>query len=63
MHKLAPLLIAAILIVATPAPALARDHSPPKVSHNQAKDQQKAMKKAAKAQQKELKKAHKRANP
>ena len=52
------------VVAAAPIPSCARDnphdHST-KVAHNQAKAQQKAMKKSAKAQRKELEKAHKRA--
>ena len=49
------------LVVANPLPARGHSKEHTTVAHDQAKAQQKAMKKAAKAQRKELEKARKRA--
>ena len=63
MLKVTAILLAFALTVTA---ALARDtaHSkPPKVAHNQAKAQKKAMNQSAKTQRKDLKKTRKRSNP
>jgi hypothetical protein len=55
-------LIVALGIAAVPIQAFAhpRHAKTPKISHHQARDQQKAMKKAVKTQQKDLKKTRQR---